>query len=121
MGVAPKPHGGPTAPEDRAWKWSGTQKLNHIIEHGGWDEVAEAHAWHDNGNRPPEKKTAYKLPHHELIDGRLQVVLAGVERSMNVVLGGRGGTKIPEADRRAAYEHLARHYEQFGREAPEYH
>jgi hypothetical protein len=41
---------------------------------------------HDDGDGdPPKKKTAYKLPHRELIDGRLQVVRRGVTHAMNVL------------------------------------
>lgn len=119
MGTAPAPHTSPTAPEDRDWQWSGTNKLD---EHGGWGAVANAHAWYDDNaddHDPPHQKTAYKLPHHELIDGRLHVVWDGVNSAMNVLVGGRGGTDIPDGDRKAVYEHLARHYEEFDKSPPE--
>lgn len=120
--TAPKPHSSPTAERDRDWTWDGTDKLDQIIEHGGWDAVANAHAWYDDeadDNDPPHKKTAYKLPHHELIDGQLHTVWEGVNSAMNVLAGGRGGTDIPESEIEDVYAHLARHYEEFDEEPPE--
>ena len=120
--AVPEPHNGPTADKDRDWNWSeqGTRQVDAMLEKGGWKLVAEAHAWYDDSEGdPPEKKGAYKLPHHELIDGRLQVVWRGVTHAMNVLAGGRGGVDIPDKDRRAVWRHLARHYEQFDEEPPE--
>lgn len=123
MGTAAAPHRSPTAPKDRDWQWSGTDKLDEIREHGGWDAVANAHAWYDpaaDEHDPPREKGAYKLPHHELIDGRLKVTWRGVVSAMTVVNGARGGVDIPEGDRRKVYDHLARHYEEFDEEPPDY-
>ncbi len=119
--TAPQPHSSPTAPRGRDWNWDGTDKLDQIIEHGGWDSVAKAHAWYDDDadeHDPPRKKTAYKLPHHELIDGQLQVVWAGVSAAMNVLTGGRGGADLPEDEIQEVYEHLAHHYEEFDEQPP---
>lgn len=126
MGVVPPPHSSPRAPEDRPWKWHGsaeTRKGNAIIERGGWKAFARAHAWYEaamdeEGNDPPREKEAYKLPHHELIDGELKVVWHGVRAAMQVLAGARGGVDIPEADRGDVYRHLTRHYRQFGRKPP---
>jgi hypothetical protein len=99
--TVPRPHSSPTAPRERDWKWDGTDKLDAIIEHGGWDAVANAHAWYDGSagdQDPPDRKTAYKLPHHELIDGELKVVWSGVASAMNVVQGGRGGVDLPQEE-----------------------
>jgi hypothetical protein len=121
--TTPTTHRSPTAPRDRSWDWSGTNKLDEILEHGGWEAVATAHAWHDPDedpdHDPPREKQAYKLPHHELVDGRLQVVWNGVVAAMTVINGARGGVDIPNADRRAAYEHLAAHYHEFDEEPPQ--
>ncbi len=120
--TAPEPHASPTAPRDREWKWDGTDKLDRILEHGGWRAAANAHAWYDDDaddNDPPQLKTAYKLPHHGLIDGQLRVVWEGVHRAMNVMTGGRGGVDLPHGEIEDVYEHLARHYEEFDEEPPE--
>jgi hypothetical protein len=83
-----------------------------------------AHAWYDpNQDRehdPPQEKQAYKLPHHELLDGRLKVVWHGVRAAMQVMSGARGGVELAESDRKGVYQHLAEHYEQFDKEPPSY-
>lgn len=73
-----------------------------------------ANAWVDPSG-DPEAKSSYKLPHH-LPDGR--VVLRGVEAAMGALLGARGGVDIPEVDKMAVYNHLAKHYRQFDKEPP---
>lgn len=121
--TVPEPHASPTAPRDREWTWDGTDKLDRIIEERGWDGVATAHTWYDDDaddeHDPPQLKTAYKLPHHELIDGELKVVWAGVAAAMNVVQGGRGGVDLPQDEIDDVYEHLARHYREFDEDPPE--
>jgi hypothetical protein len=125
VGRAVEPHTSPKAPEDREWNWHGTaqaDKGDAILERGGWDAFANAHAWYDpqqdTEHDPPQEKQAYKLPHHEVVDGRVRVVWAGVRSAMQVVAGARGGVDIPESDRKGVYQHLAAHYEEFGKEAP---
>lgn len=124
MGSVAAPHRSPTAPKDRDWDWDGTDKMDRIIRERGWDGVELAHAWHDPDedpeHDPPQQKGAYKLPHHELIDGELRVVWRGVVAAMTVVNGARGGVDIPDADRRRVYDHLAAHYREFDEEPPEY-
>jgi hypothetical protein len=124
MGTVAAPHRSPTAPRERDWDWDGTDKLDRLREDGGWESVARAHAWYDTGedpeHDPPQEKGAYKLPHHELIDGDLKVVWRGVVAAMTVVNGARGGVDIPERDRRKVYDHLAAHYAEFDEEPPDY-
>jgi hypothetical protein len=124
MGSVSAPHRSPTAPRERDWDWDGTDKMDRIIRERGWEGVALAHAWHDPkedpDNDPPQEKGAYKLPHHELIDGELRVVWRGVVAAMTVVNGARGGVDIPESDRRKVYDHLAAHYGEFDEEPPTY-
>ena len=123
MGNVSAPHRSPTAEREREWQWDGTDKLDGLIERG-WETVANAHAWYDPQadpeHDPPQEKGAYKLPHHELIDDRLQVVWRGVVAAMTVVNGARGGADIPDSDLRKVYDHLSAHYAEFDEEPPEY-
>jgi hypothetical protein len=127
MGRVPEPHQSPTGPQDREWSWHGTdeaRKGDEILEQGGWQAFAETHAWYEptteeHGHDRPKEKEAYKLPHHEIVDGRLRVVWNGVRSAMQVLAGARGGVDIPQGERQAVYEHLARHYEEFGKEVPD--
>ena len=120
----PKPHRSPKAPIETPWEWQRAQGTRQLLEHGGWEAMARAHAWHEDAraHELPRRKEAYKLPHHQVIDGRLRVVFAGVERAMNVLastrFGGDVAVKLPAEDVRAVYEHLAAHYRQFGRRPP---
>jgi hypothetical protein len=62
----------------------------------------------------------YKLPHHDIQDGKLVVVYQGVVAALAAVNGARGGVKFDAAaDKSKVYHHLARHYRQFGEEPPE--
>lgn len=126
MGTVPAAHTSPKAPKERAWDWHGTaqaDKGDAILERGGWDLFADAHAWYDRwvdeeGNDPPREKGGYKLPHHEIVGGRLRVVWRGVAAAMQVLAGARGGVDIPESDRMDVYRHPERHYREFDEEPP---
>jgi hypothetical protein len=127
MGRAVEPHTTPKAPEDRSWNWHGSaeaDKADEIIERGGWDAFANVHAWYDPRedpeHDPPQEKQAYKLPHHEVVNGRVRVVWAGVRSAMQVLAGARGGVDLPESDRKGVYRHLAEHYSEFGKEPPSF-
>lgn len=123
MGRVGAPHRSPKAPREHDWDWSTSEAFDALLDHSGWDGAATAHAWFDPGadpeHDPPQQKGAYKLPHHELLDGRLRVLWRGVVAAITVINGARGGVDIPDADRRAVYEHLAAHYRQFDEEPPD--
>jgi HK97 family phage prohead protease len=81
--------------------------------------IANHFAWAEQ--LPPENYGQLKLPHHR--PGRSGVgpaVWRGVAAAMAALLGARGGVQIPDADRRGVYNHLARHYEQFEKEPPNF-
>ena len=71
--------------------------------------------WYDSANE--ETKTAYKLPHHRA--SGYHTVWNGVKAAMGALLGARGGVDIPEGDKKACYNHLAKHYKDFSKEPPE--
>ena len=117
----------PKADEGRSWdadravaslrKWAsrdGSGEKDTI----DWAKYRRGFAWYDEDDA--ENFGAYKLPHHEVIDGRLVVVWRGVAAAMAALMGARGGVDIPASDRRAVYNHLARHYEQFDKEPPDF-
>jgi len=63
--AVPKPHNGPAADKDRDWHWSedGAKQVDAMLEEGGWNLVAEAHAWYDDSDGdPPEKKGPTSSP-----------------------------------------------------------
>lgn len=71
-------------------------------------------AWFDAES--PDIKGSYKLPHQRQKDK--YVVWNGVRAAMGALLGARGGVKIPDGDRKAVYDHLAKHYKQFDKTPP---
>jgi len=113
------PDGTPKAPEDEAWDGPGEvaaadQKELHIM--CAW---YDSQASDDDGDGWPDQKQAYKLPHHKA-GGNHAVVWRGVSAAMAALLGARGGVDIPEGDRKAVYNHLAKHYADFDKEPPEF-
>lgn len=79
-----------------------------------------AYAWQDPDG-DPQTKAAYRFIHHEVdSDGNIGAAnLRACSTGIAVLNGGRGGTTIPEGDRRGVWRHLAAHLEDAGREAPE--
>jgi len=100
------------AADGRLRSWAGGPEKENM----DWAKYREGFAWYDAENA--EGFGAYKLPHHDIIDGRLNVVWRGVAAAGAVVQGGRGGADIPSADIGAVKAHLARHYEEFDRTPP---
>ena len=121
--IEPEQGGSRSAPTGVAAPHS-TARVGEDVEWDGAAEVGKAwaqpkllwrmHAWRD-GAMDPEMKEAYQLPHH-LASG--EVVWSGVAAAMADLL--QAATQIPESDRRGVYNHLERHYSQFGKEAPEF-
>lgn len=72
--------------------------------------------WFDS--EEPDNKTSYKLPHHTAQGHR--VVWKGVAAAMAALLGARGGVNIPDDDKKGVYNHLAKHYDQFDKEIPDF-
>lgn len=105
------PDGTPKAPEDE--KWDGAAE----VAAADVDDLKIMCAWVDSENA--ENKGAYKLPHHKA-SGNHAVVWRGVVAAMASLLGARGGVDIPDDDRKAVYNHLAKHYAEFDKEPPEF-
>ncbi|KKW13187.1 MAG: Phage prohead protease, HK97 family [Candidatus Gottesmanbacteria bacterium GW2011_GWB1_49_7] len=100
-----------------AWTWD-SKVQNAIIKVGGWGLYKQAHAWANAES--PNIKSSYKLPHHEIIGGELFTKWSGVKAAMGALLGARGGTDIPSADKQTVYNHLVKHYKEFDKTPPEF-
>lgn len=111
-----------TAPEDEAWD---AAKVEAAVWGDGTNQkkYAEIHAWYDGSANDededglPDIKGAYKLPHH---NADLKANWKGVAAAIGALLGARGGVDIPDGDRKAVYDHLAKHYAEFEKEPPEF-
>lgn len=114
------------APEETPWdgesararlaKWA-SQDGSGEKDKVDWSKFREGFAWYEPGR---EDFSAYKLPHHDIVDGKFCVVWQGVVSAMSALKGARGGVDIPPMDAQEVYNHLRRHYEEFGRKAPEW-
>lgn len=99
-----------TVPETSDWDGPGEMAKASV------EDLKEICAWYDTD--APEVKSSYKLPHHQAVGHK--VVWRGVLSSMALLLGAKGGVKIPEEDRKGVYNHLVKHYKQYDKEAPEF-
>jgi hypothetical protein len=78
-----------------------------------------AFAWVDPDG-DPDNKSSYKFIHHEVSangsvgPANMRACISGI----GVLNGGRGGARIPKADRKPIYDHLARHLRDAGHEPP---
>lgn len=102
--------GYPADPEEASWDGPAEMKQAEV------SDCKKICAWVD-----PEKadvKGGYKLPHHRA-EG-YNTVWRGVAAAMAALLGARGGVQIPDGDRKAVYNHLAKHYGQFDKTPPEF-
>ena len=96
------------APEDDSWDGDAE------IAKSTTDGLLEICTWYDS--KDSDVKGSYKLPHHKA--GSYEVVWRGVAAAMGALMGARGGVDIPDGDRKGVYNHLAKHYKQFGKEPP---
>jgi len=101
------------AEEDEAWDNAA------VIKASDTEDLAAICAW--KADKEPEDltKADFKLPHHLGKADGYKTVWKGVAAAMAVLRGSRGGADIPEADMDAVEKHLAKHYEEFGKDVPE--
>ena len=97
---------------DEATPWNGPGE----IAKAEVDDLKKMCAWCDSENA--DVKGSYKLPHHEK-EG-YKTVWNGVRAAMGAIMGARGGVNIPEGDKKSVHAHLAKHYVEFGKEAPDF-
>lgn len=108
--------------EDTSISWDGAEAEMRIRE---WADAMDApnakyrsaFLWYDE--EKPENFTSYKFLIADVFDGEAQVVYRAVSAVMAILNGGRGGTNIPDADKRDIYETLREYYDEFDIEIPE--
>lgn len=79
----------------------------------------DMYAWRDP-DADPTTKNAYSFPHHTVSPGGKPGAanVAACSAGIGALHGGRGGTNVPESERRGVYTHLAAHLRDAGREPP---
>jgi len=107
-----------TATTDVAWDGP----ANQARAESGRDEAyyKRIFAWRDPDG-DPAVKSSYKFIHHMVgADGTPGAAnIRGCQTGIGVLNGGRGGTTIPDGDRRGVWNHLARHLRDADVEPPE--
>lgn len=94
--------GTPAAARGAAWD-AGAEKRKADV-----DDLLVMSAWRSPGPKADLKKGDFKFPHHKAA-GQHAVVFRGVTAGIAAINGGRGGTTIPQNERRGVYNHLAKH------------
>jgi Caudovirus prohead serine protease len=110
--AAIKPHD----TEVNAGAWDAGKAVKSIPADASVSDLRSMYAWVDS-DADPEVKSSYKFPHHTGVDGpaNIRACIVGIA-ALN---GARGGTSVPEADRKGVYNHLAAHLRDADREPPE--
>lgn len=100
--------------------WDGGKNVGNIPNDAGASTLKKMYAWVDPEG-DPDKKASYKFPHHMVsADGTVGAANSkACSAGIAVLNGGRGGTNIPDGDRKGVYNHLAKHISDGGNEPPE--
>jgi len=100
--------------------WDGPKNEANLKNDGDAAYYRKAYAWVDP-EKDPDTKAAYKFIHHEVSsDGKIGAAnIRACITGIAVLNGARGGTKIPKADRKGVYNHLAAHLRDADIEPPE--
>jgi hypothetical protein len=104
------------AAANHPWDAHAARERLHKWANGDMAKYKRGFAYVDgDGSRAAD----YKLPHHDIIDGKLTVVYHGLTAAMAALNGARSEMNLSEEDRTRVYNHLKKHYQQFGKEPPE--
>lgn len=104
--------------DESAWDWGWKNDADAIVAQLGWKGLAEA-CLYQNPDADPETKEAYKLPVAKMKEGKLTIYWNGVRAAMATLNGARGGTDIPDEDRKTIYNKIKKLYAKFGKDVPE--
>ncbi len=118
----------PTEKEDEDRPWNGDLARKNLAKWASsdgtgnkdtinWAKYRKGFTWYDEDK--PENFGSYELLHHDVKDNILMVSWSGTRAAMSESLD--GSVDMPDNERRAAYNHLAKHYAQFDKDVPEYH
>lgn len=107
-----------TAVSDKSWDGPKNEANLRLDEDPSY--YRKAYAWVDP-DKDPKTKAAYKFIHHEVSsDGTIGPAnIRGCITGIAVLNGARGGTKIPEADKKGVWNHIAAHLRDADVEPPE--
>jgi phage head maturation protease len=118
---------GHTTPVDMDTSWDGAKARAALAKWASsdgsgdkdkmnWAKFSKGFAWFDSDKL--ENFTAYKLGHHIPKGDGLVAIWRGVTAAMGALLGARGGVDVGD-DTQKVYNHIATHYKDAGKPAPE--
>lgn len=81
-----------------------------------FDRFKKAFLWYDE--EAPDNITSYKFLIGDIVNGDLKAIPKGIQTAANVLQGGRGGTKLPEADQEQMRGALNKYYDQMDMTPP---
>lgn len=111
--AAMRPHS--TTTSDKTW--DGPANEAKLPNESG--PLKMAHAWQDPDGDDTAKAT-YKFIHHFVTDSGVGAASTkACSTGIGVLNGGRGGSNIPDDDRKGVHAHLAKHLKDAGLEAPD--
>lgn len=107
-----------TATSDK--EWDGPKNEARLSNDAGESTYKKAYAWQDPDG-DADKKAAWKFIHHEIAeDGSVGAAnIQACTTGIGALNGGRGGSNVPDADRKGVYNHLAKHIRDSGGEPAE--
>lgn len=122
---APLLTAGPVAPHSTKTTdepWDGPANRANLPSPLPVSTAKAAHAWIDDAQIENDTlpKSAAKFIHHEVASGGAvgAANTNGCSAGIAVLNGGRGGSGIPDSDRKGVWNHLARHLRDAGQEPP---
>ena len=99
-------------------EWNGPRTVAAVPNDSNKSTLRRMFAYVDS-DTDGEVKSDYKFPHHQWDGGVGAANLRACSAGIAALNGARGGTSIPESDRKGVYNHLRRHLESDDRDAPE--
>lgn len=105
----------PLAEEDATWDGPA------IVKASDTEDLKKICTWYDSSKDDADlTKGDFKLPHHESSADGYKTNWKGISAAMGALLGARGGVNIPDDDHEGCYNHLKKHYAEFGKDAPDF-
>jgi HK97 family phage prohead protease len=110
--------------EDDSTAWDSGAAVKRVRDYASdsdgnidFTKYRKAFFWVDSESG--DKQGDYKLPYADVFDGELQAVWRGCAAAMGVMMGGRGGVDIPDDDKKAVVNEIAKYYKKFDKELPD--
>lgn len=102
-------------------EWSADENVKRLADDADEETYRNMFAWEPESDEDREDKSAWKFPHHSVGENGSpgEANFQAVASAIAALNGARGGADIPDVDRSGVYDHLAKHYRDFGEEPPE--